>query len=182
MAVPGAPDISVTQLSDTSFRVTFDGDAAVTNYVIYATQADGGDNWSDGGNRAGDGDVDVAGLVSGGSYYVQGYSTNADGKSIPSNIVELSLTGALTGKPTILVVRKRELIQRKTISEDRDSLVTQSIYNLGHGGTLAVADLEPGDTLPDNTSARIIQATLQQGAGTSEKQAVVVARQPRAYA
>ena len=85
---PAAPDIAVSRVSDTSASVTFSNPAAgVTNEVRYATVADGGDSWQDGGSRSGDGAVTVPGLVSGGMYYFAGFSEKTGARSEPSNVV-----------------------------------------------------------------------------------------------
>lgn len=84
---PNAPDVSVARVDDTTARVTFsNSDPDVTNRVRYATVGDGGDNWSDGGSRSGDGTVDVSGLTLGQTYYLLGFSDSAGAYSEPSNV------------------------------------------------------------------------------------------------
>jgi len=153
----------------------------VTNYVLYATYTDGGNTWLAGGNRVGNGVVDVAALTASETYYVVGYSSNVDGKSVPSNVVKLTLTATVGGKPTILVRRKVQMKQRKIISDTPQEIVTETTYGLGVGGTLAAAGLEAGDKLPDNSSAEIIGSSIHKVQGTVEEEAVVRARQVRAY-
>ncbi len=84
---PNAPDVSVARVDDTTARVTFsNSDPGVTNRVRYATVGDGGDNWSEGGSRSGDGTVDVSGLTPGQTYYLLGFSDSAGAYSEPSNV------------------------------------------------------------------------------------------------
>jgi hypothetical protein len=82
---PNAPSISVS-VSGTTATVTVDGDALATNYVLYASV--GTESWSAGGNRVGDGTVDVAGLTKGQRYVFVAYSVStADVDSGPSDPV-----------------------------------------------------------------------------------------------
>jgi hypothetical protein len=83
---PNAPDITVARLTDTSMRVTIDGDAGVTNQVLYSTFADAGNTWLSGGSRTGDGVVDKTGLTAGVTYLVCAYSQDATGGRSFSNI------------------------------------------------------------------------------------------------
>jgi len=96
-SVPSAPDISVARVDDTTARVTFsNSDPGATNRARYATVGDGGDNWSDGGSRSGDGTVDVSGLTSGQTYYLVGFSDSSGAYSEPSNIA-IYTAGPATG-------------------------------------------------------------------------------------
>lgn len=80
-AAPTAPTFSVVAGTD-SFTLTIDGDAGVTNYVLYAKTSDSA--WSDGGSRAGDGDVVISPLDPGVAYILCVYSSDAGTLSIPA--------------------------------------------------------------------------------------------------
>jgi hypothetical protein len=85
---PSTPDVAVARASDTSATVTFsNSDTGVTNEVRYATVADGGDTWQDGGSRTGDGAVTVSGLTTGQVYFFVGFSADNGAYSEPSNVV-----------------------------------------------------------------------------------------------
>lgn len=61
---PNAPVITgANDGTGTSFTVTIDGDTGVTNYLWYKKNSDVA--WTNGGNRVGDGDIQVTGLDSG---------------------------------------------------------------------------------------------------------------------
>lgn len=96
---PSAPVITVS-VAGTTATITFDGDAGVTNYLFY--KAAGASSWTVGGNRAGDGDIAVAGLSAGVRYTFVGYSWNATGGNSGPSItldvlIQVSTTSALDG-------------------------------------------------------------------------------------
>lgn len=90
-AAPDAPTIAVSALTTTSVRITIDGDAGTTHYAFYATGLGGA--WNAGGNREGDGNIDIADLTAGATYYFQVYSVDSDYYSAPSVIEGLTLAG-----------------------------------------------------------------------------------------
>ena len=73
---PGTPSIS-TAVSGSDVTVTIDGDASVTNYLLYKAAGDAA--WTAGGNRAGDGDIVVSSLDSGVEYLFGAYSESDTG-------------------------------------------------------------------------------------------------------
>ena len=96
---PSVPVIT-SSVSGTTATITFDGDAGVTNYLFY--KAAGASAWTVAGNRAGDGDIAVAGLSAGVRYTFVGYSYNATGgNSAPSItldvLIQVSTTSVLDG-------------------------------------------------------------------------------------
>lgn len=92
---PAQPAISVARLSDTSARVTVDGDAGVTNYVEYADFADM--EWAAGGYRSGDGTVDITGLTSGHTYLIAAYSLHTSGGISEWSDAEIYTAGPASG-------------------------------------------------------------------------------------
>ncbi len=96
---PSAPTITAS-VSGTTATITFVGDAGVTNYLFYKKA--GASAWTSGGNRAGDGDIAVAGLSTGVRYTFIGYSWNATGgNSAPSPsvdvLIQVSTTSVMDG-------------------------------------------------------------------------------------
>ena len=96
---PTAPTLSAVQLTDTSIRATIDGDAGVTNNLLYRASSDLA--WTSGGNRSGDGDIDITGLTTGTEYLILAYSDNGNSLSVPSNEISVTLLStATTTTPT----------------------------------------------------------------------------------
>jgi len=83
--------------------------------------------------------------------------------------------------PTIVPALKAELVQRTVLRDTRDEKITQSVYAIGVGRTLATENLEPGDSLPDNSDAEILESRLQKIANSAKEQAIVVARESKAW-
>ena len=83
-----APSISAAEGS-LSVTITIDGDTGVTNYLLYKASSD--IIWTDGGSRAGDGDIEVTGLTAQVPYTFIVYSTGGGGNSPPSPAVEVTL-------------------------------------------------------------------------------------------
>jgi hypothetical protein len=97
-----APKITLVELTTTSLRVTIAGDAGATHYARYATGLGGA--WTAGGNRSGDGVIDIAGLTAGATYYVQVYAVKTGYNSTSSVVEGLTLSGgdALTTAANLL--------------------------------------------------------------------------------
>jgi len=90
---PTAPTVT-SATSITTITLTIDGDASVTNYVVYKGTGDIG--WQSGGSRSGDGDVTVTGLDYNIPYVFIVYSKTAGGYYSPPSIaipITLSETG-----------------------------------------------------------------------------------------
>jgi len=87
---PAAPGITAVRLSATSIRVTIEGDAGVTNEVRYKLSSAA--VWADGGDRAGDGVVDIADLTTGNSYIITCFSQSGDLVSEPAAAVVVTVT------------------------------------------------------------------------------------------
>ena len=93
---PAAPAITATAGTG-SVTVTLDGDAGVTNYVVYKTS--GAAAWTSGGSRSGDGDVVISGLTAGTTYLVSAYSDNGEYSTFaPVQVV--TLTASTSDDPT----------------------------------------------------------------------------------
>jgi len=87
--LPTAPTISVAAGTG-QVVVTIDGDADVTNYVLYKSGADS--IWTAGGNRSGDGDVTITNLDNNTPYTITCYSVSVNGlSSTPASAVTVIL-------------------------------------------------------------------------------------------
>ena len=96
VSAPSQPTISAADDgSGSSFTVTVAGDAGVTNYVYYHKSTDF--QWTSGGDRSGDGDVQVADLAEGSRYVVVAVSKSAGGVySLPSDPATVRVTDGTT--------------------------------------------------------------------------------------
>ena len=90
---PSAPSLSVT-VSGTTATATIDGDAGATNYLFYKTSGDS--SWTAGGNRSGDGDIEVASLSYGVIYIFVAISVASSLYSLPSQTVSISIAISAT--------------------------------------------------------------------------------------
>ena len=111
--VPGTPSITLA-VAGSTVTVTIDGDAGVTNYVLYWKSGDVA--WSSGDNRAGDGTVDVNGLTPDVSYTFCAYSALAGINSLFSGPKQTAIvTGAgsdvtATGEMGLAATNLRDLL------------------------------------------------------------------------
>lgn len=80
---PTQPTISIT-LSSSTATVTIASDDNVTNYLVYKKLSD--TSWTDGGNRAGPGTIEVSDLDSGVTYIFTVYSDNGI-LSVPDTVI-----------------------------------------------------------------------------------------------
>ncbi len=88
---PDVPTLTAVDAEDDkSFVVTFDGDAGVTNHLVYKPKSAVG--WVTGQNRAGDGDITVS--PGPGTYELYGYSELSNLFSDPSEVIEVQVDGA----------------------------------------------------------------------------------------
>lgn len=185
---PGAPTIAGIVLSATSFRVTFSSSHAadVTNIVYYAVVAGGAMTWASGGTRTGDGTVDVTGVTAGATVYVVGYSYyDVNYFSIPSNVLgptklQGNFVGGLGELGEPVLIKQRGWLKDKT-----REIILYRWYALGVDRDLADADLEPGDSLPEDSGTEIFRARLEKlkpkGWGTAVEVAKVWARKLKAW-
>lgn len=91
---PGAPSFTVAAGTN-AVTLTIDGDAGVTNEVVYKGSGDVG--WVDGGNVVGDGDVVVSSLDNGVPYIFTVYSVDGAGNSsTPGVAVNVTLSAVST--------------------------------------------------------------------------------------
>ncbi len=88
-----APSISAAA-GTLAVTITIDGDAGVTNYLLYKRSTD--TTWTAGGNRSGDGDITVSSLLNDVPYTFVAYSTTGAGASTPSPAVTVRLAAAAT--------------------------------------------------------------------------------------
>jgi len=87
---PTTPTVT-SATSTTTVTLTIDSDAGVTNYAVYKGAGD--ISWQAGGNRSGDGDIEIAGLDYNVSYVFVVYSESAGGDiSLPSIAIQTTLT------------------------------------------------------------------------------------------
>ncbi len=180
---PDPCDIAVARLSATSLRVTItNSDGTPTNYVLYAATSDGGDTWLDGGNRSGDGNVDIAGLTTGETYVVLVVSVSGGYNSYPSNRVEILLTADASSTPERWMGFPHLLEPPKVHKQTRDLTIYQYTYAMGVEMTLSDASLEVGDTIPEDSDYEIIQAERKKRSGTANEVAVVLATKDTLYA
>jgi len=92
-AAPSAPTLSCAA-GTASVTATIDGDAGVTNYLVYKKPAD--TDWTAGGNRSGDGDITVSSLENDIPYVFVAYSKSAEGAySVPSAPVQVTLSASV---------------------------------------------------------------------------------------
>ncbi len=89
-----APTLAVT-VSGTTATASITGDSGVTNYLVYKIPSETA--WTAGGNRAGDGDIAVAGLSEGVRYTFVAYSLSDGGFSPPSIPVSVLIEATVTG-------------------------------------------------------------------------------------
>jgi len=85
------PPTFTTATGANSVTLTIDGDAGVTNYVVYKASSDTA--WLAGGNRSGDGDVTVSSLDNDVPYIFTVYSVDGAGlSSTPGVAVNITLS------------------------------------------------------------------------------------------
>jgi len=178
MAEPTPPTIAVASLSTTSVRVTFsDSDGTPTNYVVYALTSDAGNTWIAGGNRSGDGTVDVTSLTPAAEYFFVGYSDDGTGyNSIPSNIETFRIVYNSSNNPTLHMGYPKLFAQPELKEKTRDYTFYQYMYELGVNQTLEQAGLDYGDTLPEDATATIVESSLSKSPGKANGLATIVAR------
>jgi len=96
VSAPNAP-IFTTTTGTNSVTVTINGDAGVTNKVIY--KAPGDTEWHDGGSRSVDGDIVVSSLDNDVAYIFEVYSVDAAANnSAPSVAVNITLSEDTTNE------------------------------------------------------------------------------------
>lgn len=114
-SVPDQPSLTVEQLTGTSIRATIDGDTGATNYLQIA--AGTSDSWVDGGNRSGDGIIDITGLTAGQLYLLICHSESGGYYSVVSDLAALTLPEA-------------------DVADDRSTITSGNIIELLTGGAL----------------------------------------------
>lgn len=134
---PGAPSISAAE-GTLSVTITIDGDTGVTNYLLYKASSD--IVWTDGGSRAGDGDIEVVGLTAQVPYTFVVYSASGAGNSLPSPAVEVTLA-ADTDTGTELDDELTEGIDEAL--EESGELVTYKPGGTGARQIMAIVDRYP---------------------------------------
>lgn len=144
IAAPGQPSLSVEQLTGTSIRATIDGDSGATNYLQIA--AGTSDSWVDGGNRSGDGTIDITGLTAGQLYLLICHSKSGGYFSLVSDLAALTLPEA-------------------DVADDRSTITSGGIIEMLTGGTLdqlgpiagglAASSFDPTPMLSGGTLDRI---------------------------
>lgn len=99
------PTVLVMTLADdgtgTSFTATVAGDDDATNYVKYRLTSDA-PSWSDGGNRSGDGAIQVTGLTNGLRYEAYAYSVAENIYGPPSAILRITVSDSGAAKTQTL--------------------------------------------------------------------------------
>lgn len=180
------PTITVAWLSATSCRVTITNGAGLTNRVYYSSKADALATPISGGSRSGNGTVDITGMTSGMVAWVVAVGDSGT-YTLLSNVYEINLaTGG--GGATVMGMGLPFLrAQPEVIDDDLNEPRIRCVYDLGQL-TLAQANLEQGDYLPENTDKGIPASTyevisvfrnLVQKTGAWE--ARIVARMVRAF-
>ena len=92
---PAEPTLTILNDGDgDAVTATVDGDADVTNYLLYRTLT--GTTWTVGSDREGDGEIAQAGLDADTAYWFIAVSKSGDYYSIPSVPVYLYVTGGGT--------------------------------------------------------------------------------------
>lgn len=74
--VPATQPTIAVVADGTTVTVTIDGDAGVTNQLMYKAEADV--DWTNGGQHAGDGDIVISDLTRGTTYIFSAYSISGD--------------------------------------------------------------------------------------------------------
>ena len=94
---PSTPTLSLS-VAGSTVTATIDGDAGVTNYLVYwkAGEVD----WPSGGTRSGDGDIEVNGLTPDVTYIFQAYSESDGTSSLFSLPATTSIVTAASGDVT----------------------------------------------------------------------------------
>lgn len=103
---PTTPTLSVS-VSGTTATATIDGDAGVTNFLVY--KAAGETSWSAGGSRSGDGDIAVADLIAGVRYVFIAYSLSSGTYSTPSVAYEVLIQVSTTGAQDALLANEASM-------------------------------------------------------------------------
>ena len=89
-ASPSAPTVAAAQQTTTSIRVTITDGVGVTNRILYRPTTSG--TYLDGGNRSGNGTVDITSLTTGVKYYITAYADDGGVFSVVGNEVSVTLT------------------------------------------------------------------------------------------
>ena len=144
IAIPGQPSLIVEQLTGTSIRATIDGDSGATNYLQIA--AGTSDSWVDGGNRSGDGTIDITGLAAGQLYLLICHSSSGGCFSVVSDLAALTLPDA-------------------DVADSRSTIISGGIIEMLTGGALdqlgpiadgfVVSSFDPTPMLSGGTLDRI---------------------------
>ncbi len=109
-AAPGTPTLTLS-VSGTTVTATIDGDAGVTNYLVYKVASDSA--WTAGGDRVGDGDLVVAGLSTGVRYSFVAFSLNGTIYSPPSLVQEVLIeTSTISAQDAMLAVAADQLLSQ----------------------------------------------------------------------
>jgi len=181
------PVLAVADDGDGSVTVTVTNNAGQTSRLYYYKDAPppADTTWTlHGTTITGNGTIsDLTGLTYGGEYWfvLVPYDATSGAWGPPSFEVPVTVVNTSATTPTRLVTRKQELVSRKVVSEDRDGTIVQAVYACGVGATRANQDLEPGDTLPDDSTALIISSQVVKANASAEELIQVTARIPREY-
>ena len=134
-AVPSTPTVAaVDDETGTSITVTFSGsDTGVTNYLYYKLRT--ATAWTSGGNRSGNGAIQVTGLTQGALYDFIGVSQSGTAYSLPSSVSSAWATDGVTGGPVIEVAElvKDELNNTswtQTFTAERDYLAFKKLEDI----------------------------------------------------
>lgn len=160
-SAPGIPVLSVS-ISGNTATATITGDPGVTNHLIYKMIRDLA--WSDGGSRAGDGDIEVTDLTENRVYMFQGFSEDAGVYSQPSELVMVfvSRSGAVipTGPVAVAmnalaaIIAETEAFQDAVGATGTDEEKKQIALSYIH-----LADYKPEDSNFDRPFALICRTS-----------------------
>ncbi len=124
---------TITVVADgTTVTVTIDGDADVTNQLMYLASAD--TDWTNGGQHVGDGDIVISDLTRGTTYIFSAYSISGD------SIVSLFAPPAIITIPMPDADNTFDDIDRAAAEVLLDANGTEILYHPGGGNDQRAID------------------------------------------